>query len=65
MIDEEESNIEINQIKLSNCFLSEILAEKGAVQLIHVNNKGVVTVMNRFNLIENKSDYILDTRCTL
>ena len=56
--------MQLEQIKIQNCFLFEII-RNNQVQLFHVSPKGEVTAFNKFVVADAKTEYTIETRETL
>lgn len=60
----EDSSAKINQIKLANCFLHEII-NKANVQIIHVDKYNYVRTTPKFTIQEDKTEYLIETNARL
>jgi hypothetical protein len=61
---DEEGFVSLQQIKLGNCYLYEVLKDSN-VQLVHLDKGNYVRSCKRFALKEKKTEYVVDTRMML
>ena len=61
---DEESQVQLEELRLSNCFLGEVLNDH-RLKWVHVCPKGTLTSFGSFGLREGQSDYVIPTKVTL
>lgn len=61
---DESSAIAVSQFRITNCYIYEVL-KASSVQLVHIDQFNQVKTVQRFQLKENKAEYVIDTKLLL